>query len=76
MRAGVPPGEPGAPLLPGPVLAAPYHLPARQDELTYGYGRSENLTWTAFVAATIVGTPAQGDAPGAGNDLACGGPGQ
>lgn len=48
MRAGVPPGEPGAPLLPGPVLAAPYHLPARHDELTYGYGRSENPTWTAF----------------------------
>jgi hypothetical protein len=30
------------------VLAAPYHLPARHDELTYGYGRSENPTWTAF----------------------------
>jgi cystathionine gamma-lyase len=48
VRAGVPPGEPGAPLLPGPVLAAPYHLPGRHDELTYGYGRSENPTWTAF----------------------------
>ena len=51
MRAGVPPGAPGAPLLPGPVLAATYHLPARQDELTYAYGRSENPTWTAFERA-------------------------
>jgi cystathionine gamma-lyase len=51
VRAGLPQPAPGEPLLPGPVFAAPYHLPAGTDELTYGYGRSENPTWSAFERA-------------------------
>jgi cystathionine gamma-lyase len=36
----------GEPLLPGPVLAAPYHLRGAADSAPYGYGRDENPTWT------------------------------
>ncbi len=51
VRAGLPPPAPGDPLRPPPVLAAPYHLPARHEDLVWGYGRRENPTWTAFEAA-------------------------
>src|SRR5918912_2481780 len=46
VHAGLPPAEQGAPLLPGPVLAAPYHLRGAADAAPYGYGRDENPTWT------------------------------
>ena len=47
IHAGVPPGEQGEPLLPGPVLAAPYHLRGAKDAAEYGYGRDGNPSWTA-----------------------------
>ena len=46
IHAGVPPGAQGDPLLPGPVLAAPYHLRGDKDAAPYGYGRDENPSWT------------------------------
>ena len=46
VHAGLPPAEQGEPLLPGPVLAAPYHLRGAADAAPYGYGRDENPTWT------------------------------
>ncbi len=46
VHAGVPAGEQGDPLLPGPVLAAPYHLRGEKDAAAYGYGRDANPTWT------------------------------
>src|SRR5215210_5095079 len=46
VHAGVPPGEQGEPLLPGPVLAATYHLRGDKDAAPYGYGRDENPSWT------------------------------
>jgi cystathionine gamma-lyase len=51
VHAGRPPAEQGAPLLGGPVLAAPYHLRGAKDAAPYGYGRDENPTWTAFEQA-------------------------
>jgi cystathionine gamma-lyase len=49
IHAGRPPAEQGAPLLPGPVLAAPFHL--RGDASPEGYGRDVNPTWSALEAA-------------------------
>ena len=46
IHAGVPAGEQGDPLLPGPVLAAPYHLRGAKDAAAYGYGRDGNPSWT------------------------------
>ena len=46
MHAGLPRAGQGEPLLPGPVLAAPYHLRGAADAAPYGYGRDENPTWT------------------------------
>jgi cystathionine gamma-lyase len=46
IHAGVPAGEQGDPLLPGPVLAAPYHLRGAKDAAPYGYGRDGNPSWT------------------------------
>ena len=46
MHAGLPPAAQGEPLLPGPVLAAPYHLRGDPDTTPYGYGRDANPTWT------------------------------
>ena len=46
MHAGVPAGEQGQPLLPGPVLAAPYHLRGYKDAAEYAYGRDGNPSWT------------------------------
>ena len=51
IHAGRPPAEQGAPLLPGPVLAAPYHLRGAADASPYGYGRDANPTWTALETA-------------------------
>src|ERR671922_1391631 len=46
VHAGLPEPEQGEPLLPGPVLAAPYHLRGAADAAPYGYGRDANPTWT------------------------------
>jgi cystathionine gamma-lyase len=51
VRAGLDPAVPGEPLLAGPVLAAPYHLPGPADASPYGYGRDANPTWTRLEAA-------------------------
>ncbi|WP_212840996.1 cystathionine gamma-lyase [Catellatospora sp. IY07-71] len=45
LHAGMPAPVPGAPMLPGPVFAAPYHLdPAGWTPGTDGYGRGDNPT--------------------------------
>ena len=41
-----PRGEQGQPLLPGPTLAAPFHLRGDPETLEYTYGRDHNPTWT------------------------------
>ena len=46
IHAGLPAGEQGDPLLPGPVLAAPYHLRGDKDAAVYAYGRDGNPSWT------------------------------
>ena len=46
IHAGVPEGAQGEPLLPGPTLAAPFHLRGDADAAPYGYGRDHNPTWT------------------------------
>jgi cystathionine gamma-lyase len=46
VHAGLPEPVQGEPLLPGPVLAAPYHLRGAADSAPYGYGRDQNPTWT------------------------------
>ena len=51
VHAGLPPAEQGAPLTPGPVLAAPFHLRGETDAAPYGYGRDGNPTWSAVEAA-------------------------
>jgi cystathionine gamma-lyase len=49
VRAGVPEAQQGAPFLPGPVFAAPYHLRGPGDPS--GYARYANPTWAAYEAA-------------------------
>ena len=51
VHAGLPHAEQGEPFLPGPVLAAPYHLAGPSDATRYGYGRYANPTWTGYEAA-------------------------
>jgi len=51
IHAGLPEPAQGEPLLPGPVLAAPYHLRGAKDSAPYGYGRDENPTWTRLESA-------------------------
>jgi cystathionine gamma-lyase len=51
VHAGLPPAEQGAPLVPGPVLAAPYHLRGEKDAAPYGYARDANPTWSVVEAA-------------------------
>jgi cystathionine gamma-lyase len=46
IHAGVPEGEQGEPLFPGPTLAAPFHLRGEADAAPYGYGRDHNPSWT------------------------------
>jgi cystathionine gamma-lyase len=48
-HAGAPEAEQFAPFLPGPVLAAPYHLAGPGDPR--GYGRYANPTWEAYERA-------------------------
>ncbi|NLU79562.1 cystathionine gamma-lyase [Micromonospora sp. HNM0581] len=53
VHAGLPEPTPGAPFLPGPVFAAPYHLDPRQgpEGSPNGYGRSDNPTRRLLEAA-------------------------
>jgi cystathionine gamma-lyase len=51
VHAGLPPAEQGAPLTPGPVFAAPFHLQGAADAAPFGYGREGNPTWSAVEAA-------------------------
>jgi cystathionine gamma-lyase len=45
VHAGLPSPTQGEPLLPGPVLAAQYHLRGDPHSTPYGYGRDANPTW-------------------------------
>ncbi|WP_049580912.1 cystathionine gamma-lyase [Streptomyces sp. SBT349] len=51
VRAGLPEAQPFQPPVPGPVLAAHFHLPGDPAEAPYGYGREANPTWTVLERA-------------------------
>jgi cystathionine gamma-lyase len=51
VHAGLPRAQDGAPFLPGPTFAAPFHLAGPADASPYGYGRYANPTWTAYEEA-------------------------
>jgi len=51
VRAGLPEPEQGAPFLPGPVLAAPFHVSGEVDTADHRYGRDEHPTWEAYERA-------------------------
>jgi cystathionine gamma-lyase len=51
VHAGLPAPAQGEPMLPGPVLAAPYHLRGDPHSTPYGYGRDANPTWTGLERA-------------------------
>jgi cystathionine gamma-lyase len=48
VHAGLPAPEQGAPLLPGPALAAPFHLSGPSDSAPYAYTRDGNPTFAAL----------------------------
>ncbi len=65
VRAGLGPAVPGQPLLPGPVLAAPYHLSADEAGESDYYARVSNPGWRGLEAALA-------DLEGAGDpDVGC-----
>jgi cystathionine gamma-lyase len=51
VHAGLPSGAQGEPFLPGPVLAAPFHLRGPVDAAEYGYARDGNPTWAQLERA-------------------------
>ena len=51
VRAGLPHVAQGAPFLPGPTFAVPYHLSGEPSTSDYSYGRYHNPTWTRFEQA-------------------------
>ena len=51
VHAGLPQAVPGAPYLPGPTFAAPYHAPGDPASSPYTYGRFHNPTWTLYERA-------------------------
>lgn len=51
VHAGLPAPAQGAPFLPGPTFAAPYHLIGPTDASAYGYARYANPTWTGYEEA-------------------------
>jgi len=51
VHAGLPQPQQGEPFLPGPVLAAPYHLIGPSDASRYGYARYANPTWDGYEQA-------------------------
>lgn len=68
VHAGLPAPAQGTPFLPGPTLAAPYHLIGPSDASPYGYGRDANPTWSAYEAA--LGELERGEAVLFGSGLA------
>ena len=51
IRAGLPEAKSGHPFLPGPVFAAPYHVPGAPADSPFTYGRFSNPTWTNYETA-------------------------
>jgi cystathionine gamma-lyase len=51
VRAGLPEPEQGAPFLPGPVLAAPFHLRGEPEDADWSYTRYGNPTWARYERA-------------------------
>ncbi len=51
VRAGLPHAEQGAPYLPGPTFAAPFHAAGDPADSPFTYGRYHNPTWTRYEAA-------------------------
>jgi cystathionine gamma-lyase len=51
VRAGLPHATPGAPYLPGPVFAAPYHAPGDPTASPFTYGRFDNPSWSLYERA-------------------------
>ena len=51
VHAGLPQAEQGAPFLPGPTFAAPFHAAGDPHDAAYSYGRHHNPTWTLLEAA-------------------------
>jgi cystathionine gamma-lyase len=51
VRAGLPVADQGAPFLPGPTFAAPFHFSGDPGAADYVYGRYGNPTWSAYEAA-------------------------
>jgi cystathionine gamma-lyase len=50
-RAGLPAPEQGAPFLPGPTFAAPFHARGDPRDAPFSYGRAHNPTWERYEAA-------------------------
>ena len=50
-RAGLPPSTQGAPFLPGPTFAGPYHAAGDPASAPLTYGRFHNPTWTYYEQA-------------------------
>src|SRR5215470_3624702 len=50
-RAGLPPSTQGAPFMPGPTFAGPYHAAGDPARVPLTYGRFHNPTWTAYEQA-------------------------
>jgi len=51
VRAGLPEPEQGAPFLPGPTFAAPFHLRGDPSGAEFTYGRYGNPTWSRYERA-------------------------
>jgi cystathionine gamma-lyase len=51
VHAGLPAPAQGEPFLPGPTLAAPFHVAGDPADAPYGYHRHGNPTWAAYEAA-------------------------
>ncbi|HEV3377011.1 MAG TPA: cystathionine gamma-lyase [Thermoleophilaceae bacterium] len=51
VRAGLPEAEQGAPFLPGPVFAGPFHLEGEVESAPWAYTRYGNPTWERYEAA-------------------------
>jgi cystathionine gamma-lyase len=51
VRAGLPEPEQGAPFMPGPVFAAPFHLQGEVDTAPWVYTRYGNPTWERYESA-------------------------
>ncbi|MQS08584.1 cystathionine gamma-lyase [Streptomyces alkaliphilus] len=62
VHAGLPEAEPYREPLPGPVLAAHYHLPGDPTGADYAYGRDGNPTWTVLERAIAELEDPAGDA--------------